>query len=67
MEWILYSASGEIIATGSRTYDFSNWHYRATPFLGIVSTTPFRSIVIRRKSLNSETRGNWFLDNLIYR
>ncbi len=67
MEWILYSASGEIIATGSRTYDFSDWHYRATPFLGMESTKPFRSIVIRRKSLSSETRGNWFLDNLTYR
>ena len=67
MEWILYSANGEIIATGSRTYDFSNWHYRATPFLGIMSTTPFRSIVISRKSVNSEVRGNWFLDNLTYR
>jgi len=67
MEWILYSASGDIIAAGSRTYDFSNWHYRATPFLGIVSTAAFRSIVIRRKSLSSTVRGNWFLDNLIYR
>jgi hypothetical protein len=67
MEWILYSASGEIIAAGSRTYDFSNWHYRTTPFLGIVSTAAFRSILIRRKSLSSEVRGNWFLDNLIYR
>jgi len=67
MEWVLYSAGGEIIATGSRTYDFSNWHYRATPFLGIVSTTSFRSIVIRRKSLSSDLRGNWFLDNLTYR
>jgi hypothetical protein len=67
MEWILYSASGEMISVDSRTYDFSNWHYRATPFLGIVSTAPFRSIVISRKSLTSEGRGNWFLDNLTYR
>lgn len=67
MEWILYSVSGEIIATGSRTYDFSDWHYHTTPFLGIMSNTPFRSLMIRRKSLNSETRGNWFLDNLTYR
>jgi hypothetical protein len=67
MEWILYSANGGIMATGSRTYDFSNWHYRTTPFLGIASTTPFRSIVIRRKSLGSQTRANWFLDNLSYR
>jgi len=68
MEWVLYSASGAIIATGSRTYDFSNWHYRATPFLGIGSTTPFRSMVIRRKSLSSpDASGNWFLDNLAYR
>jgi len=67
IEWVLYAASGAIIATGSRAYDFSNWHYRATPFLGIASTTPFRSIVIRRKSLSSGTRGNWFLDNLTYR
>ena len=67
MEWILYSASDEIVANGSRTYDFSNWHYSATAYLGIVSTTSFRSIVIRRKSLSSEMRGNWFLDNLTYR
>jgi hypothetical protein len=67
MEWVLYSASGEVIATGSRTYDFSNWHYQATPFLGIASTTPFRSMVIRRKSIRSDGSGNWFLDNLTYR
>jgi hypothetical protein len=67
MEWVLYSANGETIATGSRTYDFSNWHYRATPFLGIASTRSFRSILIRRKSLRSDGSGNWFLDNLTYR
>jgi len=67
MEWTMYAASGEIVATGSRTYDFSNWHYRVTPFLGILSTTPFRSIVIRRKALHSEARPNWFLDDLTYR
>ena len=67
MEWVLYSASGEVIATGSRTYDFSNWHYQTVPFLGVASTTPFRSIVIRRKSVSSNGGGNWFLDNLTYR
>jgi hypothetical protein len=67
MEWVLYSASGEVIATGSRTYDFGNWKYKVTPFLGIASTTPFRSMVIRRKSVSSDGSGNWFLDNLTYR
>jgi hypothetical protein len=67
MEWTLYSASGEIVATGARTYDFSNWHYQATPFLGIASTTPFRSMTIRRRSVRSDAGGNWFLDNLTYR
>ncbi len=66
MNWTLLSSSGSIIDSGSTVYDFSSWNYSYTPFLGITSDTPFRSIVLSRADISQDTIPNWFAYHLRY-
>jgi hypothetical protein len=66
MNWTLLSSSGSIVDAGSTVYDFSSWNYSYTPFLGITSEIPFRSIVLSRTGVSQEVMPNWFAYHLRY-
>ena len=66
MNWTLLSGTGSIVDSGSSVYDFSSWNYSYTPFLGISSETPFRSIVFSRTNVSNGGIPNWFAYHLRY-